>query len=270
MRLPRFHLITLIVALMLAGGLLGLHIRPIRYDSEGPRDTAKVISYGVPFAFYHEHGTRSKHGHGGGSGSMVSPLAALLNFAVVILPVVVFIERRIAFRNRSGSRPERNRRIQAGAFLAALAVAACILALNLRSGHAVSSGVGSKSRMGESEVWYSDALVESGWPIPTYRFVTGSLKGDVLEVRVDNEVVAQTSDAGPFVDSSEFTSRTMAAAQLGMWQSEHASNLVAGLFIVWGAYYLAEYLLMRWFAKWFHPQPFSFFSRRRSAGGKCD
>jgi hypothetical protein len=244
----RFHLSTLVVLVVLAGALLGPHLMPFHFEAQGPGDVAEVTSYGFPFSFYQSHRHGTKGGGSGSEGMTVNPLAAPINFFIVLMPVLVFSERLI--RLRAGeARSDKPIWIPIAAGILTCILGALILKANLGPGEAPASSGGTPPDAPPSS-WRSVLVLERGWPVTAYRLITGDLIENTATIWI-NERVSRTERLDERVRDSNTAYRiTLENAQAQYSGLEILLNLIASVFILGSAYLAAEFLLSRAARRW--------------------
>ncbi|MCY3019854.1 MAG: hypothetical protein NTW87_12605 [Planctomycetota bacterium] len=240
----QFHLATLLVTVIMAGALLGLHMRPFTFHARGPEVIVEATRYGFPFAFYDCHAVtpaRTLDGPPSSAGTTLNVLAALFNFAIVVWPVAYLVERHA---RRKPQDPE-TRRWSAPDSLAvafALLVAVMILIADLGPARATSMAYG-YSRLDGRRTFHSwHRVVERGWPCPAYRLFTATYDPPTLTIW-DEHYACKTapSDAGA-LSSRDLEPALLAAAQVRYTAPEIVYNLVGSFFIVLAAFFVSRAL----------------------------
>jgi hypothetical protein len=252
----QFSLSTLLLATLLFGAFLGTNLRPFQYDLHDSGINVKCSTFGFPFRFYHEHAV---FGSGGSSSGMTaSPLALLLNLAVtVVAPLIVATES-----SRRGQKPETDRVYSrpvkyASAVLTCIAIV-CIAVLNLQNGRSIAAGMSTlanSNNSNNSQGCWLYVLLESGWPVRTYRFVGAKVQNGILDVSINGEAVSRSTYEKPTIRTTYLERQFGRAHLFDTSESSSVYNLLAAVLLA-GSTYVASTICVRWvIGRWSHATP---------------
>jgi hypothetical protein len=178
----QIHLSTLLLSVIAAGGLLALHIRPEALRLAGVWETILIERRGFPLEFccdQYRYGVDGSTAHG--TSHYLNPIAVLLNFLLVIAPIVILNEYRIRRRNRDNNRPAAFKLHPVSIVIAVLLIAGCV-ALNRQSGPIDQSAGGSNG-----VEWWSSLIVERGFPYSCSTLISGTVRKGRLSIYVGSE-----------------------------------------------------------------------------------
>jgi hypothetical protein len=166
----QFHLATLVVCVVLTGALLGWNMRPIRTHTQYDDVIHDYFRYGFPFDFFDSTVVTTYYNSLINSKRTFNVLAIPLNFAVVVLPVALLMERR--FYTPLSETCHTVTGIKWGALCAMAIALAGLLALNLGEARVT------RNRWSVSSSWIVHLCfleTRRGWPVDIPHLVQGDV-----------------------------------------------------------------------------------------------
>jgi len=231
----QYHLSTLVIITILAGILLGAHVRPrIFIDNYGNI----YPQYGFPFVCYERIGITLVYNfkfYPFYSKFVYAPpfLIGLLNFTIVLLPIALLLEALI--RNRSEAAKKRELfKVHLLPLLLTVSLGVFILKLNYFSSNEI---------IGE---WYSvnggissfQFILKRGWPKPTYRFVQ--------EVKLIKKLELGDKDSDE--KYNEIRNKVRSMPNFPYTMPDIFYNLLGAGIIIFATLFFSEWAYRRWLA----------------------
>ncbi len=237
MRIPvrrfQIHLSTLLLLVVFAGILLGLHVLPREQTIKGLDQQYTIIKRGYPLLISYYESHHSLSGGGGGMGENINPFAALLNFILVLVPVGAINELRL--RHKTGNDEPRFAIHGVPALIVAVLLFWLVKA-NWSPGNVISSSGGG----GEYD-WTTSILIERGWPQSGSHVFGATLASGVLTFFHGDTMLQSVPYTENRFNSGEIDALVLKVSRVHASFSEIAQNIVACGLILAGSLCISEY-----------------------------